>query len=122
VFCLNKNTILHKLLAQVWQGLGNNVRARIKDNGRFGWYMPPLQSMPKTSDLVICDGPPQQTTLAGRYGLLPAMNDRLTHGSVILMDDAIPQAATIQHWKEDFGAAIELVDDGEHTFAIIRPQ
>jgi len=26
---LKKNTVLHKLLAQVWQGLGNNARARV---------------------------------------------------------------------------------------------
>jgi hypothetical protein len=96
--------------------------APIKDNGRFAWYTPPLQRMPRTFDLVICDGPPQHTTLGGRYGLLPAMKDRLTHGSVILMDDATPEAATIQHWKEDFGAAVELFDDGEHKFVIIRPQ
>lgn len=96
--------------------------APIKENGRFGWYMPPLQRMPRTFDLVICDGPPQQTTLGGRYGLLPEMKGRLTHRSLILMDDAIPQSTTIQRWKEDFGVAVELVDDREHTFAIIRPQ
>ena len=50
------------------------------------------------------------------------MKDRLTHRSVILMDDAIPQATTIQHWKEDFWVAVELVDGREHTFPIIRPQ
>ncbi|MEO7859436.1 MAG: hypothetical protein ABIU05_03165 [Nitrospirales bacterium] len=26
---MSNNTILHKLLAQVWQGLGNNARARV---------------------------------------------------------------------------------------------
>jgi hypothetical protein len=96
--------------------------APIKDNGQFGWYDPPLQRMPSTFDLVICDGPPQKTTLGGRYGLLPSMRDRLIRGSVILMDDAIPQARTIQRWKEDFGVGVELVDVQEHTFAIIRPQ
>lgn len=96
--------------------------APIKDNGRFGWYTPPLEKMPKTFDLVICDGPPQQTTLGGRYGLLPEMKSRLTNGSLILMDDAIPQSKTIQRWKEDFGVAVELIDDREHTFAMIRPQ
>jgi hypothetical protein len=78
--------------------------------------------MPMTFDLVICDGPPQQTTLGGRYGLLPEMKSRLTNGSLILMDDAIPQSKTIQRWKEDFGVAVELIDDREHTFAMIRPQ
>ena len=43
----------------------------IKGNGRFGWYTPPLQRMPKTFDLVICDGPPQQTTLGGRHAYCP---------------------------------------------------
>ena len=50
------------------------------------------------------------------------MRDRLAPGSVIMMDDAIPQAPTIQHWKEDFKVEVELVDVQEHTFAIIRPQ
>ena len=96
--------------------------APIKDYGQFGWYAPPLQRLPRIFRLVICDGPPQKTTLRGRYGLLPAMRDRLAPGSVILMDDAIPQATTIQHWKEDFEVGVELVDVQEHTFAIIRPQ
>jgi len=96
--------------------------APIMDYGQFGWYAPPLQRMPRTFRLVICDGPPQKTTLGGRYGLLAVMRDRLAPGSVILMDDAIPQAPTIQRWKEDFGVTVDLVDVQKRTFAIIRPQ
>ena len=94
--------------------------APITDYGEFGWYAPPFQRLPKTFRLVICDGPPQKTTLGGRYGLLPVMKDRLGPGSVILLDNAIPEAPTIQRWREDFGVTVELGD--VRTFAIIRPQ
>jgi len=94
--------------------------APITDYGEFGWYAPPFQRLPKTFRLVVCDGPPQKTTLGGRYGLLPMMKDRLAPGSVILLDNAIPEAPTIQRWREDFGVAVELSD--VRTFAIIRPQ
>jgi hypothetical protein len=47
------------------------------------------------------------------------MKDRLAPGSVILLDNAIPEAPTIQRWREDFGVAVELSD--VRTFAIIRP-
>ena len=106
---MNKNTILHKLLAQVWQGLGNNVRARIKRQRTIRLVYAPFKVCRRrpTSSFVIAL--PSKRPLLAAIGLLPAMNDRLIHGSVILMDDAIPQAATIQHWKEGFRGSIELV-------------
>ena len=94
--------------------------APINDYGEFGWYAPPFQRLPKTFRIVICDGPPQKTTLGGRYGLLPVMRDRLARESLILLDNAIPEAQIMQRCVEDFGVTVELGDD--RTFAFIRPQ
>jgi hypothetical protein len=59
----------------------------LKDYPEFTWYDPPLDSMPESFALVICDGPPGGTRGA-RYGLGPVMKNRLHPGCVILLDDA----------------------------------
>jgi hypothetical protein len=59
----------------------------LKDYPDFAWYDPPLDEMPDSFALVICDGPPGGTRGA-RYGLGPIMKSRLHRGCVILLDDA----------------------------------
>lgn len=70
------------LLARLYQS-----SSPLKDYGDFCWYDAPLESMPDSFSLVICDGPPGATK-GGRYGLVPFMRDRLRSGCVILLDDA----------------------------------
>jgi hypothetical protein len=66
--------------------------APIKDlGGGVSWYDAPLDQLPRTFALVVCDGPPNWTTPGGRYGLIPAMRDRLPKDWNILLDD--PKAA-----------------------------
>ena len=58
--------------------------APIKDFGDFEWYD---FGTPDHFDFVVCDGPPQRTTLGARVGLLPVMESNLASGCLILYDD-----------------------------------
>jgi hypothetical protein len=78
-----------------------NISVRgIRDYPDFAWYDPPLDSMPGSFALVICDGPPGGNRGA-RYGLAPVMKDRLHPGCVILLDDAAweAQQKTAARWS-----------------------
>jgi len=81
----------------------NSVNVSVKglrNYPEFAWYDPPLDSMPDTFALVICDGPPGGTRGA-RYGLAAVMKDRLRPGCVILLDDAAweTQQKTAARWS-----------------------
>lgn len=81
----------------------------LRDYGTFSWYDPPMESLPDTFGLVICDGPPSSTK-GGRHGLVPVMKERLKPGCIILLDDAgRDEERTIAHrWKTELGASLEL--------------
>lgn len=82
----------------------------LKDYGDFGWYDPPLDTMPENFSLVICDGPPS-TTKDGRYGLIPIMHERLAPGCVILLDDAgrEQERSIAERWAQELGASFEIL-------------
>ncbi len=82
----------------------------LKDFGDFHWYDAPLQSMPESFALVVCDGPPG-TTRGGRYGLVPIMRRRLKPGSVILLDDAGRQDEQdiASRWAAELGCRFEIL-------------
>jgi len=83
--------------------------APLRDHGDFAWYAPPLEKMPASFALVVCDGPPG-TTRGGRYGLAPVVGDRLEPGCVLLLDDAgrDEERAIAKRWQEELGATIEV--------------
>jgi hypothetical protein len=78
----------------------------LKDYGDYCWYDAPLESMPDSLSLVICDGPPGSTK-GGRYGLVPIMRKRLKAGCVILLDDAgrEPERAIASRWEAELGTS-----------------
>ena len=82
----------------------------LKDFGSFLWYDPPLESMPDSFALVICDGPPG-TTKGGRYGLVPIMTGRLKPGCVILLDDASrkEEQEIARRWETELGSPFEVL-------------
>ena len=81
----------------------------LRNFGEFHWYDPPLEEMPEFS-LVICDGPAAQTP-GGRYGLLPAMRDKLCKETVVLLDDAIREddRSIGRRWAAEFHMNCELL-------------
>jgi len=58
----------------------------LKDYGEYTWY-DPSETVPDGIMMVVCDGPPGETTQGGRYGLLPVMKSKLALGCTILLDD-----------------------------------
>ena len=62
------------------------VHAPLVDYGSYSWYRIPDELQTDGFSLVICDGPPGNNP-GGRYGLLPAMQQRLAEDCVILLDD-----------------------------------
>ena len=63
------------------------VYAPLIDYGQYCWYSVPDDLQTDPFSLVICDGPPGNNP-GGRYGLLPAMQQRLAQDCVILLDDS----------------------------------
>ena len=82
----------------------------LKDHGAYCWYDAPLESLPESFSLVICDGP-VGSTKGGRYGLSPIMRERLAPDCVILLDDADreEEQAIASRWKDELGASLEVV-------------
>jgi len=82
----------------------------LKDYGDFFWYDAPLESMPDSFSLVVCDGPPGSIK-GGRFGLVPIMRGRLKPGCCILLDDADreQELAIAKRWEAELGASFETL-------------
>jgi len=89
----------------------------------FAWYDPPLTELPRTFGLVVCDGPPADTS-GGRYGLVPVMRDHLAPGCMILLDDAgrAEERAIAQRWQAELNAVGQLVGDDKPFIRMVLPQ
>ena len=94
--------------------------APLRDYEGYSWYDPPLLELPKEFSLVVCDGPPG-TTKGGRYGLLPVLGNRLSAGSVILLDDAERpgEIESLNRWKSEARFDIRIVEKSSGTFAVL---
>ena len=94
----------------------------VRDYGGFSWYDPPLDRMPPSFRMVVCDGPPERSTPGGRYGLLPVMRDRLGSGTVVLLDDVNLDAeqAVLARWLSERSASKKIWrDEPSHFFALV---
>ena len=93
----------------------------LRDFNGFSWYDAPLAELPKSIDLVICDGPPGET-LGGRYGLLPLMRARLGKGAVILLDDTERpgEAEVLQRWMGEELFNVAMHESGDGSFAVLK--
>ena len=95
----------------------------LKEYENFAWYAPPIDEMPKTFSLVLCDGPPGKTR-GGRYGLLPIMKKRFHAGCIILLDDAAreEEQAIAARWANEFHSSVERFGSQKPYFRIILPE
>ena len=92
----------------------------LRHYGEFAWYDPPLVTLPKEFQLVICDGPPGSTE-GGRYGRLSVLGDRLPAGSVILLDDATRpgEAEVLRRWTSEAKFQVSAPGETNGSFAVI---
>lgn len=88
----------------------------LKEYGQYEWYDVPFESLPEKFSLVICDGPPAQTT-GGRYGLLPVMIEYLSDNCIIMLDDASrkEEVEIADRWKYEYNAEYEIIRD-DHPY------
>ena len=94
--------------------------APLRDYGSFDWYEPPLAELPREFRLVVCDGPPGSTRGA-RYGLLPVLGPRLTHDTLILLDDAEREGEreALRRWREEANLRADVRETPTGTFALV---
>lgn len=101
----------------------HNCLAPIRERGDYAWYTPPVESMPRAFQLVICDGPPG-TTPGGRYGLWPVLGERLAPNAVILLDDAERpgEEEVLQRWSKEASMRVDMRRVSGGAYAVItRP-
>ena len=98
----------------------NVCLAPLRDYGDFWWYDPPLERLPETFKLIVCDGPPG-TTRGNRYGLVPVLGERLHADSLILLDDADrpSEVEVLRRWTAEAKMAVELRDVPKGAFALV---
>jgi len=91
----------------------------LRSFGDFSWYDPPLDEMPERFNLVVCDGPPSDTS-GGRYGVLPLLHDRITAKTVLLLDDAErpTEAEVLRRWHAERPMATSIKETPSGTYAL----
>jgi hypothetical protein len=94
--------------------------APLREYGDFQWYDPPLDVLPETFSLIVCDGPPG-TIQGGRYGLLPVLGTRLGADTLILLDDADREAETevLSRWASERNMRVTLRPAPTGAFALV---
>lgn len=94
--------------------------APLREYGDFQWYDPPLDALPETFSLIVCDGPPS-TIHGGRYGLLPVLGTRLAADVLILLDDADREAETevLRRWASERNMRVTLRTAPTGAFALV---
>jgi len=127
VWTLEDSAVWHKRVSETLHRYKlkslNNCLVQLKDYGDFAWYEPPLELLPHTFDLIVCDGP-LGTTKAGRYGLLPLLKSHFKTGTTILLDDADRPAEeeAIHQWSKLIPLQVSLHEQSHGQFAVITIQ
>jgi hypothetical protein len=86
------------------------IHAPLRTFGDFWWYDVPMNAIPRTFTMIVCDGPPGDTE-GGRYGLVPVMESRIARDAVILLDDAerSREREIALAWSRRLGFGYQLV-------------
>lgn len=96
------------------------LESPLKSYGAYDWYDPPLDELPEEFGFVVCDGPPADTR-GGRFGLMPVLQDRLSLGCVVLLDDAerTEEQEIAQRWVGEGGGTIETLGTAKPFMRIV---
>jgi hypothetical protein len=95
--------------------------APLRDFGEYSWYDVRRCRLPDEFGLVACDGP-VGTTPGGRYGLLPALGDRIPAGATILYDDVSRsgELQVLERWKREFAVEADIFPQEIGAYAVLR--
>jgi len=94
---------------------------RLISYGPFEWYELPKGDWPNEFQLVVCDGPPNATTLGGRYGLLPLEGPHLPAGAIVLLDDATCSSEILvrRRWHLERRMREEIHQAPDRAYAVL---
>jgi len=126
VWSLEHTTIWSKKVVDSLERYGipsrNLCVCPLKDYGDFYWYAPPMELMPSSFSMVVCDGPPGNTK-GGRYGLVSVMRSKLRHGTTIFLDDAARdhEKTLAARWADELQADCKVRGLRKPYFSITVP-
>lgn len=94
----------------------------VLDGSTYRWYDLAGLDLPNSIDLLLVDGPPEQTNALARYPALPLLWNRLSDGALILMDDADrdDEQEIIRRWIRDFPVELDAYRSSLKGFAVLR--
>jgi hypothetical protein len=103
----------------------SNARLRfcpLRQYDGYTWYTVP-DDVPGGIRLVICDGPAGNRQ-GGRYGVVPAIKDRLADRATILLDDAQrkPEREALARWSAEAGTRFTLHGTPPGVVAVVQYQ
>jgi predicted O-methyltransferase YrrM len=89
-------------------------------NTMHKWY--DTAGLPPQIDMLVVDGPPQDTQAQARYPAVPVLLSRLTPGARVLLDDAAraDERSTVQRWQKEFGLVIDQELSAEKGITMLR--
>ena len=78
------------------------LRDHVLAGAHWRWYE--TAGLPDAIDLLVIDGPPSTTQALARYPAVPALNDRISKGGCVVLDDADrpDERAAVARWKSEF--------------------
>jgi predicted O-methyltransferase YrrM len=81
-------------------------------------------ALPQQIDLLVVDGPPVSISPEVRYTAGPALFDRLTAGSIVVLDDAgrPGERAVVERWRSEFGMAVSYAQTEKGLAIMAREQ
>ncbi len=96
------------------------LRAFTLDGRECQWYE--TTGLPLTIDLLVIDGPPMTTQPQARYPAVPVLNDRISPGGRVILDDANrpDERAALERWKAEFQFTAEEELFAEKGIALLK--
>ncbi|GAA4829527.1 class I SAM-dependent methyltransferase [Garicola koreensis] len=93
------------------------------DGEEYPWYSLSAFSDLADVDLLVVDGPPESTGAKARYPALPLLQDKLSAGAVVVLDDTNrpDERAILEDWARMLAGYAET-DQGLSKLGVLRPQ
>jgi hypothetical protein len=89
--------------------------------GTWSWYS--TNGLPKVAiDLLVIDGPPEETQRLARFPALPVLAEQLSPGATILVDDAarVDETEMVRQWVASYAVAPAAQLHAEKGIAVLR--
>ncbi len=97
------------------------VKQSVKGDS-YAWYDVSKVTYPAKIDMLLVDGPPEQTNPLARYPALPLLWDHLADDALILMDDADRphEREIIRRWTTEYPVSVVQMASSLKGFAVLQ--